>query len=296
VRIVSLVPSATEMLFALGAGPEVVGVTHECDFPPEALEVDNVTRDRLPPGLDAHEIDEAVRAHTEAGEAIYELDAEVLRGLQPDLIVTQALCAVCAVSADDVRAVAKDIESQPAVLSLDSMTLGEVLGDIRTLAQALDRKDEGVDLVQDCAARIDAVRLAVRGAAPKRVAALEWLDPVFAAGHWIPQMIEYAGGVDMLALPGEPSEVVEWAQVKAAQPEVVVVMPCGYDAERAQEEAYTFGDELEELGAGQVVAVDASGLFSRPSHRLVDGLETLAHILHPDRVPAAPSRPLEVAL
>ena len=295
-RIVSLVPSATEMLFALGAGDQVVGVTHECDFPAEALDLDKVTRDRLPPGLDAHEIDAAVRAHTETGEAIYELDADALRALQPDLIVTQALCAVCAVSADDVRAVAEQIESQPTVLSLDPMTFGEVLGTIRTLAQAIDDKDAGVALIGDCAARIDAVRLAVRGAAPKRVAALEWLDPVFVAGHWVPQMIEYAGGFDVLGLPGERSEVVPWEAVKQAQPEVVVVMPCGYDAERAQEEAYTFGDELEALGAGQVVAVDASGLFSRPSHRLVDGLETLAHILHPDRVPEPPSLPLEVAL
>src|SRR4051794_38863756 len=139
-RIVSLVPSATEMLFALGAGDEVVGVTHECDFPPEALDLPKVTIDRLPPGLDAREIDEAVRSYTERGEAIYELDAEALRGLMPDLIVTQALCAVCAVSADDVREVAKDIESQPEVLSLDPGTLGEVLGDVRTLAQAIDRK------------------------------------------------------------------------------------------------------------------------------------------------------------
>jgi iron complex transport system substrate-binding protein len=296
VRIVSLVPSATEMLFALGAGEEVVGVTHECDFPAEALDIAKVTRDKLPPGLDAREIDEAVRSYTEGGEAIYELDADALRALQPDLIVTQALCAVCAVSEEDVRAVAEKIESEPKVVSLDPMTLGEVLGDIRVLAQALDRKDAGVDLVQDCAARIDAVRLAVRGVVPKRVVALEWLDPVFSAGHWVPQMIEYAGGFDLLALPGERSEVVEWDQVKAAEPEVVIVMPCGYDAERAQEEAYTYGDELEEVGAGEVVAVDASGLFSRPSHRLVDGLETLAHILHPDRVPDAPSRPLAVAL
>jgi iron complex transport system substrate-binding protein len=295
-RIVSLVPSATEMLFALGAGEEVVGVTHECDFPLEALDLPKVTRDRLPPGLDAREIDEAVRAHTGTGEAIYELDTGGLRDLQPDLIVTQALCAVCAVSADDVREVAGDIESQPEVLSLDPTTLGEVLADIGILAKAIDREAAGEALIADCGARIDAVRLAVRGAAAKRVAALEWLDPVFAAGHWVPQLIEYAGGVDLLALPGERSEVVEWDQVRATHPEVVVVMPCGYDAERAQEEAYTYGDELEQLGAGQVVAVDASGLFSRPSHRLVDGLETLAHVLHPDRVPEPPSQPLAVAL
>ena len=292
----SLVPSATEMLFALGAGGEVVGVTHECDFPAEALDLPRVTRDRLPPGLDAREIDEAVRGHTEQGAAIYELDAYGLRDLQPDLIVTQELCAVCAVSADDVREVAQEIESQPTVLSLDPMTLGEVLADLRTLAKAVDREEAGEQLVEDCAARIDAVRLAVRGAPLRRVVALEWLDPVFVAGHWVPQMIEYAGGHDQLGFAGERSETVAWEALKELAPEVVVVMPCGYDAERAQEEAYTFGDELEELGAAQVVAVDASGLFSRPSHRLVDGLETLAHILHPDRVPAAPSRPLEVAL
>ncbi|MGI8622958.1 MAG: cobalamin-binding protein [Solirubrobacteraceae bacterium] len=295
-RIVSLVPSATEMLFALGAGAEVVGVTHECDFPPAALDLAKITRDRLPPGLDAREIDEAVRAHTEEGQAIYELDAGALRDLQPDLIVTQSLCAVCAVSANDVRAVAGQIESAPEVLSLDPFTLGEVLGDVRTLARRTGREAAGAALVDDAATRIDAVRLAVRGAARPRVLALEWLDPVFVAGHWVPQMIEYAGGEDLLGFSGERSEVFTWEQVKAARPEVVIVMPCGYDAERAQEEAYTYGDELEELGAAKVVAVDASGLFSRPSHRLVDGLETLAHILHPGRVPDAPSPPLEVAL
>jgi iron complex transport system substrate-binding protein len=197
---------------------------------------------------------------------------------------------------DDVRAVAERMDPQPEVLSLDPYTLGEVLGDVRTLAQHTDRKDEGVDLVQQAAERIDRVRLAVRGAERPRVVALEWLDPVYVAGHWVPQLIDYAGGVDVLGFSGEKSEVFTWEQVKAVRPEVVIVMPCGYDAERAQEEAYDFGDELEELGARKVVAVDASGLFSRPSHRLVDGLETLAHVLHPDRVPEAPSQPLDVAL
>ena len=295
-RIVSLIPSATEMLFALGAGDAVVGVTHECDFPLEALDLPKVTRDRLPPGLDARGIDEAVRAHTEEGRAIYELDASALRELQPDLIVTQTLCAVCAVSADDVRGVAATIEAEPEVLSLDAFTLGEVLGDLRILAEKTRREAAGAEVIEDAAARIDAVQLAVRGASRPRVAALEWLDPVFVAGHWVPQMIEFAGGENLLGFAGERSEVVSWEEVKAVAPEVVVVMPCGYDAERAQEEAYTYGDELEELGARKVVAVDASGLFSRPSHRLVDGLETLAHILHPDRVAEAPSAPLEVAL
>src|SRR3954449_9803694 len=295
-RIVSLVPSATEMLFALGLGDEVTAVTHECDHPPEALELPRVTRDVIGPGLEAAEIDRAVRELTEQGRAIYELDEAALRALQPDLIVTQALCAVCAVSYDDVKAVAERMESAPRVISLDPQTVGEVLGDVRTLAEATDAKDAGVDLIQDAASRIDGVRLAVRAATPVAVAALEWLDPVYVAGHWTPQLIEYAGGVDVLGLAGEHSEVRSWEEVAAARPEVVVVMPCGYDAERALEEAYDFQDELAGLGARRIVAVDASAYFSRPGPRLVDGLELLAHILHPDRVPEAPAAVLEVPL
>jgi iron complex transport system substrate-binding protein len=298
VRIVSLVPSATEMLFALGLGDEVTAVTHECDHPPQALELPKVTRDVIGPGLDPGEIDRAVRELTEEGHSIYELDEAALRTLQPDLIVTQALCTVCAVSYDDVKAVAERLDPEPKVISLDPHTLGEMLGDVRMLAQATDAKDAGVDLVQDAAARIDRVKLAVRGAPPVPVAALEWLDPVFVAGHWTPLLIEYAGGVDVLGLPGERSEQVTWQQVAAAAPRVVVVMPCGYDAERAQEEAYTYGDELAELGAERVVAVDASAYFSRPGPRLVDGLELLAHILHPERASAIPvaAAPMPVLL
>ena len=287
-RIVSLVPSATEMLFALGVGDEVTAVTHECDHPPEALELPKVTRDVIGPGLPPDEIDRAVRALTEQGKAIYELDVEALQRLQPDLIVTQALCAVCAVSYDDVRAIAKRMDPAPQVLSLDPNTLGEMLGDVRTLAQATDSEDAGVELVQDAASRIDRVRLAVRAAEPVGVAALEWLDPVFVAGHWTPQLIEYAGGYDVLGMPGEPSEQRTWDEVRAAQSDVVVVMPCGYDADRALQEAEDYADELASLGARRVVAVDAAAYFSRPGPRLVDGLELLGHILHPDRLPEAP--------
>ena len=255
-----------------------------------------ITRDVLGPGLPPDEIDRAVRALTEEGRAIYALDERALVALQPDLIVTQALCAVCAVSYDDVRAVAARMDPAPEVLALDPTTLGEMLGDVRTLAQATGRKDAGVDLVGAAAARIDRVRLAVRGAAPVGVAALEWLDPVFVAGHWTPQMIEYAGGVDLLGLPGEKSETRTWEEVAAARPEVVVVMPCGYDAERALEEAAAYADELASLGAQRIVAVDAAAYFSRPGPRLVDGLELLAHILHPDRVPDAPAAVLDVRL
>ena len=295
-RIVSLVPSATETLFALGVGDEVTAVTHECDHPPEALQLPKVTRDVIGPGLPPDEIDRAVRELTGQGQAIYELDEHALRSLAPDLIVTQALCEVCAVSYDDVRAIAERMDPAPAVLALDPHTLGEVLGDVRTLAQAIDANAAGVDLVQDAARRIDRVRLAVRGAEPVPVAALEWLDPVFVAGHWTPQLIEYAGGIDVLGLPGERSEQRSWEDVAAARPEVVVCMPCGYDAERSLEEAEAYADELAELGARRVVAVDAAAYFSRPGPRLVDGLELLAHILHPDRVPEAPGRVLDVYL
>jgi iron complex transport system substrate-binding protein len=295
-RIVSLVPSATEMLFALGLGEDVAAVTHECDYPPGVEDLPRITRDIIGAGLEPAEIDRAVRELTEEGRSIYELDGPRLRALQPDLIVTQALCAVCAVSYEDVQTLADTMDPRPEVISLDPHTLGEVLGDVRTLAEATDSRDAGVDLVQDAAGRIDRVRLAVRDAEPVRVAAIEWLDPVYVAGHWTPQLIEYAGGLDVLGLPGEHSEVRSWEEVAAAQPEVVVVMPCGYDAERALEEAYEFGDELAEVGARRVVAVDAAAYFSRPGPRLVDGLELMGHILHPDRLPDTPAPVLEVAL
>lgn len=295
-RIVSLVPSATELLFALGVGDEVTAVTHECDHPAEARELPKVTRDVIGPGLPPDEIDRAVRALTEQGRSIYELDEDALQRLQPDLIVTQGLCTVCAVSYEDVRALAERLDPQPQIVSLDPHTLGEVLGDVRTLAQATDSRDAGVELVQDAASRIDRVRLATRAAEPVSVAALEWLDPVFVAGHWTPQLIEYAGGHDVLGMPGEPSEQRSWDEIGAARPDVVVVMPCGYDAARALEEALTYGDELEALGARRVVAVDAAAHFSRPGPRLVEGLELLGHILHPDRLPEAPVPFHEVAL
>jgi iron complex transport system substrate-binding protein len=295
-RIVSLVPSATEMLFALGLGPEVIAVTHECDYPPEAGTLPKVTRDVLPPGLTAAEIDAAVRELTLAGDPIYELDTDVLVDLRPDLIVTQALCSVCAVSYDDVQAVAQEMETQPQVIALDPHTVGEVLGDARTLAQATERKDAAVKLIGEAAARIDRIRLAVRGARRPRVAALEWLDPPFSAGHWTPQLIEYAGGEDVLGLPGEHSEQRSWEEIAAVSPDIVIVMPCGYDAEIAHREAEMHRDDLLAVGAGEVVAVNASAYFSRPGPRIVDGLELLASILHPDRVPEAPGEALTVEL
>lgn len=295
-RIVSLVPSATEMLFALGLGDQVVAVTHECDHPTAARSLPRVTRDRIPAGLSAAEIDAAVRERTLEGEPIYELDADALAALEPDLIVTQALCAVCAVSYDEVSEIAAALPSPPAVIPLDPTTLGEVLGDVRTLARAADVKEAGGALIAEAAGRIDRVKLRVRGREPVRVLAVEWFDPLYVAGHWTPQLVEYAGGVDVLGNPGEHSAVVPWEVAAAARPDVVVCMPCGYDAERSREEALAHADRLRSLGARRVVAVDAAAWFSRPGPRLVEGLEALAHILHPDRVPEAPGPVLEVEL
>ncbi len=296
-RIVSLVPHATELLFALGLGEQVVGVTHECDFPEEAAqELPAVTRNVIAPGKGPGEIDAAVRELTAAGRSIYELDEELVAELEPDLIVTQALCHVCAVSVDEVRALAATLPGPPQVISLDPTTYGETLADVRTIAQATDSKDAALDLIARTARRADVVRLAVRGAPRPRVAALEWMDPVFVAGHWTPQLIEMAGGEDVLGFAGEPSREATWDEVAAGHPEVVIVMPCGYDAARALVEAEEFADPLRALGADHVVAVNASAYFSRPGPRLADGLELLAHILHPDRVPQAPAEALAVEL
>jgi iron complex transport system substrate-binding protein len=295
-RIVSLVPSATEMLFALGLGPELVAVTHECDYPPAAKELPKITRDVLPSGLTSSQIDAAVKERTLQGGSIYELDTDALVELRPDLIVTQALCSVCAVSYEDVRAVARELDSHPRVISLDPHTVGEVLGDARTLAEATGRKDAAVELVRSAADRIDKVRLRARAARRPRVAALEWLDPPFAAGHWVPQLIEFAGGQDVLGFAGEHSEERSWSEVAAAQPDIAVVMPCGYDAEIAHREAEMHREQLTMVGAGEVVAVNASAYFSRPGPRIVDGLELLAHIIHPELFPDTPGEALTVEL
>lgn len=288
-RIASLVPSSTELLFALGLGDAVVAVTHECDYPPGAAELPHLTRTVIPDGLDALGIDAAVRERTSGGRPLYELDEARLAELEPDLIVTQAVCEVCAVSYDDVVAAAGRMDSAPQVLSLDPSTLGEVLGDVPRLAEAAHVPEAGADLVERCAARIDAVTEAVAGAQRRPgVAALEWLDPVFVGGHWVPQMIEIAGGDDVLGMAGERSRTAEWAEVAAGTPDVVISMPCGYGTERAAQETLARGEELRALGAA-VAAVDASSYFSRPGPRLVDGIELLAHLLHPDRVDAPPA-------
>ena len=280
-RIANLVPSATEMCFAIGLGDEVVAVTHECDYPARALELPQLTRSVIPEGLGAAEIDRAVRERTERGEALYELDERRLADLEADLIVTQAVCAVCAVSYDDVVAVAARLPGKPAVLSLDPSTLADVLDDAVRLGAAAGRPADGERLRESLADRIDAVRAAVAGRDRPRVAALEWLDPVYAGGHWVPEMIDAAGGIDVLAAPGEHSRVVSWQDVAAAEPDVVVLMPCGLYCDQAVAEGNAHRERLQGLGAERIAAVDAAASFSRPGPRLADGVELLAGILHP---------------
>lgn len=282
-RIASLVPSATEMLFGLGLGGDVVGVTHECDYPPEAARLPHLTATVLPDDLDAAEIDAAVKRVVGEGRALYTLDEELLAELSPDLIVTQAVCEVCAVSYDDVVAVASRLPSRPRVLQQDPGTLGEVLEDVIRLSAATGIEERGGRFHRQLEQRLEAVREAVAGTPRPRVLALEWLDPPFLGGHWIPEMIEVAGGEDAIGKAGEKSPQVEWEDLQGLDPDVVVAMPCGWYLEDSRAQALAQRDRLDSLGAGRVFAVDAASTFSRPGPRLVDGVELLAHLFHPER-------------
>jgi iron complex transport system substrate-binding protein len=285
-RIASLVPSATESLFALGLGDQVVAVTHECDFPVEALRLPRLTRSVIPPGLAPEAIDTMVREVTRRGDPLYELDEPQLAAVAPNLIVTQALCAVCAVSYDDVRAVAERLPSNPEVISLDPKTLGEVLDDLVRLSEVTDVPDRGGSLRAELRQRLDRVRDAVAGLPRPRVVTLEWLAPPYAGGHWVPEMVELAGGHSVAGQPGRDSCTIGWDELAAARPDVAVAMPCGLYAKEAAEQALGHRSELESLGAEAIYAVDAASSFSRPGPRLVEGVELLGHVLHPDRVPA----------
>jgi iron complex transport system substrate-binding protein len=288
-RIASLVPSATEALFALGLGDSVVAVTHECDHPAEVADLPRLTSSVIPEGLGPADIDARVREVTGRGEALYRLDERVLAELEPDLIVTQALCAVCAVSYDDVRAMAARLPGPPRVISLDPESLEEVLGDLTRLAWATGNPRLGERLVKDLRGRLAAIASAVERAPRPRVAALEWLDPVYAGGHWVPEMIAVAGGEDVLGEAGRKSRVVSWEDVEAARPELVIAMPCGLYAAEAAAQTREHAERLRKLGAARVLAVDAASSFSRPGPRLVDGVELLAHLLHPELAETPPS-------
>jgi iron complex transport system substrate-binding protein len=283
-RIASLVPSATEMLFALGLGDSVVAVTHECDHPPQARSLPHLTRTVLTEGLGAREIDTAVKETVGEGRALYELDEERLAELAPDLIVTQAICDVCAVSYEDVVEVAERLPSRPRVLQQDPSTLGEMLEDVIRLGEATGLESEAHFMRAELEGRLASVRAAVSGARPPRVIALEWLDPPFVGGHWIPEMISIAGGDDVAGPPGLKSPEVQWGALSGLGPDVVIAMPCGWQVGEAHDQAVEHWNWIATLGAGRVYAVDAAATFSRPGPRLVDGVELLGHVFHPDLV------------
>jgi iron complex transport system substrate-binding protein len=285
-RIASLVPSATEMLFALGLGEKIVAVTHECDYPPPARSLPRLTRTVIPDGLSAREIDAEVKRVVGEGRALYELDEARLAESTPDLIVTQAVCEVCAVSYDDVVAVAARLPGQPRVLCQDPATLEEMIEDLGRLGDAAEAKGAADALRTELEGRLAAVGAAVSGSTRPRVLALEWFDPPFVGGHWVPEMIAFAGGVDIAGRAGEKSREVSWEDLEGLRPEVIVAMPCGYYVEESRAQALEHWSAIESFGAERVYAVDAASSFSRPGPRLVDGVELLGHLLHPDRLEA----------
>jgi iron complex transport system substrate-binding protein len=289
-RIVSLLPSATEILFALGLDAEVIGVSYDCDFPPQVSERRVVVDSRIPQGLSSLEIDRRVREYVERGESLYIVNAEALRDLAPDLVVTQDLCLVCAASPDDLAAVLANFEKRPRVLSLNPRNLGDVWDDISRVARETSRENVSEELLAEIDQRLRALKSQVEKISWRpRVAFLEWLEPFYVGGHWVPEMVALAGGEDILGNVGAPSFRVDLKDVVAAAPDIIVVAPCGYDAQQAHNEycAMTFPPEWEAIPAirnGRVYAFEANAYASRPGPRLVTGVEALAKMFHPEIV------------
>jgi len=288
-RIVSLVPNGTEILFAVGAGDLVVGVSHECDFPPEARTRPILTGSALTPGMSAAEVDQAVSAQVGSGLSLYTLDEGRIAELAPDVIVTQELCPVCAVSTEQVDGAIRPLPRCPDLVSLDPRRISDVFADIRRVGEVTGHIQEADALLRRLEERLDAVRARIAGRPRPRVVALEWLDPPFAGGHWVPEMIESAGGIDAIARPGDHSRRLTWDDVRAADPDHIVVMPCGFDEAGARDQIGLLADHpssrinwsaLRAVREGRVHPVDANGCFSRPGPRLVDGIERLAAIFH----------------
>jgi iron complex transport system substrate-binding protein len=296
VKIASLLPSATEIVYALGLGDDLVGVTDECDYPPAAVTKPVISRSALSQGhlQTPHEIDEAVRSKVGAGEPLYHLDVDLLRREQPEVILTQDLCRVCAVPSGQVQQALDQIGLPDAkVVSLDPNTLDEVIATIGAVATVLGREERGAEIMSALRQRVAIVKETAKRLPTVSVFALEWSDPPFSAGHWIPGMITAVGGMPVLAEDGQPSRETAWHEVRDAGPEVIVFMPCGYYLEEAEDESRAFLQQPEfadTLAArnGNVYAVDATSYFSRPGPRLVDGLEILAWAAHPDAYPAPP--------
>jgi iron complex transport system substrate-binding protein len=291
-RICSLLPSATEIAYAIGLGDSIFGVSHECDFPVEAATKPSLLRPRVDPHAPPSEIDRQVSEIIARGESIYAVDAELLRSLSPDLILTQDLCHVCAASPDDLATALSRFPVLPQVLSLTPLSLAEVWEDVRRVGAATGRTREADALVRALEQRVADVHAAVSSARVRpRVLCLEWLDPYYVGGHWIPEMVTLAGGEDVFGRLREPSFRITAEQILEARPDVIVVMPCEYNVARTAAE---FRMELlppgsETLPAVQerrVFVVDANAYFSRPGPRLADGVALLAHLFHPNLFPA----------
>lgn len=296
-RIASLLPSATEILYALGLGDSVVGITHECDFPPEAAKKPPLIRPRVDPSAAPAELDRQVRELMSRGESIYAVDDALLRSLAPDLIITQDLCHVCAASPDDLGTALARMQNPPDVLSLHPQTLAGVWDDIREIGKATRRVAEADQVATELARRVAQIEALVANAASRpHVACLEWLDPIYVGGHWVPEMVVCAGGTDLFGKPGTSSFRVTPQQVIDAQPEIILVMQCGYGVERNREEyrrtKFPPGwNELPAVRSKRVFAVDANSYFSRSGPRLADGVAILAHLFHPElTIPGAPPR------
>ncbi len=286
-RIVSLLPSATETLFALGFDDEIVGVSHECDYPSRAKTKKSVVRSRLPKDATAAETDRLVREHVERGESIYAVDRDALESLAPDLIVTQDLCHVCAATPEELAAVLAQISKQPKVLSLDPLDLGDVWRDILWIGEATGRRERAQEFVAKIGARLAEIDAQVATIKYRpRVVLLEWLDPFYAGGHWVPEMIAHAGGIDLFGKAKTPSRRVTVEEIVAAAPEVLLIGPCGYNAEQAQKEYLSMEFPkawltIPAVRDGRVYALDANGVVSRPAGRLVTGIEAMAKAMHP---------------
>ena len=277
-RLVSLVPAATEIACAIGALADLVAVTHDCDFPASVRSLPRVTSATIPVGATSRQIDALVRAAASRNESTFHLDAGALRDAAPDVILGQTLCAVCAVTLDQVP---RSLPREPRIVPLEAATLEGMYNDIARVGNAIGRGGQAQRLITSLRERVNAVREAVVGRARPRVACIEWVDPPFNGGHWVPEQVALAGGVDVLGEPGARSRELGWDEVRAARPDIVVVMPCGWDARRAEQEACAIPD----LRA-RVVAVDGNAYFSRPGPRLIDGIELLGSLLHPEAVAA----------
>ena len=291
-RICSFLPSGTEIVCALGLSDSLLAVSHECDYPAEVLSRPKVVRSRFDSAkLTGAEIDAAVAGLASRGERIYEVDRSVLEAARPDLVITQQLCEVCAVSFEDVQAAVVQLEVPPRIISLDPSSLSDVLSDVEAVGEATGTSAQAMELTNALSERIEAVASKRSPGAPaKKVACIEWLDPIIVAGHWIPEMVRLAGGVDVLAEPGAASRRITFDELAAGDPDVLVLMPCGMGVDRAIEELSVVDglDRWEHLRAvrqGAVFAVDAGSLFSRSGPRLVDGLERLARLIHPEAFP-----------